>query len=101
MNILYIHTNEDRDKEIFEILKKVGATVSEIDAPTPGESNEAYAPRLLTAMEQNGTEVCFCLDYLLFPWADNGGRYDMEHIHFTCEMCSIFVAFVRPHCAFK
>lgn len=64
MNILYIHTNEDRDKEIFEILKKVGATVSEIDAPTPGESNEAYAPRLLTAMEQNGTEVCFCLDYL-------------------------------------
>ena len=65
MNILYIHTSESRDKEIFDALQKVGATVAEIDAPAPGESNEAYAPKLLKAMEEGSTEVCFSLDY--FP----------------------------------
>ena len=65
MNILYIHTNEARDKEIFDALCRVGATVAEFDAPAPCESNEAYAPKLLTAMEESRTEVCFSLDY--FP----------------------------------
>lgn len=65
MNILYIHTGEERDKEIFEALCGLGATMIEEKAPDSADSNEDYASRLLKVMEEGQVEVCFSLDY--FP----------------------------------
>lgn len=63
MNILYIHTGEERDKEILDALLKLGAVVTEETAQSPEESNETYAARLLKVMEDKQIEVCFSLDY--------------------------------------
>ncbi|MCR5722507.1 MAG: DUF3880 domain-containing protein [Lachnospiraceae bacterium] len=63
MNILYIHTGEERDIEIFNALKTVGANLHEENAPTVSESKETYVARLLKAMEEGNIDVCFSLDY--------------------------------------
>ena len=65
MNVLYIHTNEERDKEIFAAFAGTDAVISEYTAPTPEEANESYAPGLLKAMEESGADVVFATAY--FP----------------------------------
>ncbi len=65
MNVLYIHTNEERDKDIFAAFAETDAALFEYQAPKPQDSNESYAPGLLKAMEESKADVVFAAGY--FP----------------------------------
>ena len=65
MNVLFVHTLEERDREIFEAFRQTDVTLSEFLAPTAEDTNESYAPGLLKAMEESRAEVVFCTGY--FP----------------------------------
>ena len=65
MNILYIHTTEERDAEIFKAFENTDATLFEYESPAPGEKDETYVTGLLKAMEENSIDICFSLMY--FP----------------------------------
>ncbi len=65
MNILYLHTDDIRDVEIYKALCKFEIGTADFHAPGPTDNPEGYVKSLLTVMEEKGTEVCFSLKY--FP----------------------------------